>query len=190
MQRPVVNLVFLALALALAACGGGTATAAPDGGGGSAPPAATDAAAPTNAADAPTDPASAPTDAPKGPGSAGGVCDLATVDELAGVFGTPVSTRVLAGPPDTCLAETAEGDVLVSWVLATENAASVYELLTDGARPVPGIGDKAAFVENTGLLVLKGSSLLTVAISGMADLSEEAGEAAAKEVAALIAARM
>ena len=55
---------------------------------------------------------------------------------------------------------------------------------------VPGIGDKAAIVQNTGLLVLKGSSLLSVSISGGADMSEDEVIEASKQIAALAAGRM
>ena len=39
---------------------------------------------------------------------------------------------------------------------------------------VPGIGDKAAFVENTGLLVLKGDALVVIGVmTGAGDLSQD-----------------
>ncbi|MEW6224230.1 MAG: hypothetical protein AB1627_06345 [Chloroflexota bacterium] len=190
MQRWVAILVFLALAVGVAACGGGGgggATTAPGDGAASEPPAATvpaQASAPA-ATDAP-----AATTAGGGGGPTGSVCDLATADELAGVFGTPVTVTVFAGPPDTCMAEDSEKRVLVSWVLTTQDAATIYAALTDGARDVPGIGDRAAFVDNVGLLVLKGDRLVSITISGMAELDGAAAEAAATEVGRAIANRL
>lgn len=191
MQRSLASLAFLLLVTMLVACGGGAA-ASP--GGGAASPGGDASAGPT---DAPTDtvaPGATATPVATEPGSAvgpaGAVCDLATVDELEGVFGMVVTATTLAGPPDVCMIENEAGHVLVSWNVNRTDAAMIYAALTEIATEVPGIGDKAAFVENTGLLILKGDALANVVISGQADLSEEDGQAAAEAVAALIAGRM
>ena len=55
---------------------------------------------------------------------------------------------------------------------------------------VSGIGDKAAIVQNTGLLVLKGSSLLVVNISEGADMSEDEVLEATKQIGTFAAGRM
>lgn len=53
-----------------------------------------------------------------------------------------------------------------------------------------GIGDKASIVQNTGLLVLKGDNLVVISISGGADLSEEEGIEASKQIGAMAAGRL
>lgn len=184
MQRSLASLAFLLLVTLIVACGGGAA-ASP---GGDASVGATDAPIDTVAPGATGTPVA--TEPGSGGGPAGAVCDLATLDELAGVFGMTVTATTLTGPPDVCLIENEAGRVLVSWNVNRTDAAMVYEMLTETATEVPGIGDKAAFVENTGLLILKGDALANVIISGQADLSEEDGQAAAKAVAAIIAGRM
>lgn len=192
MQRSLASLAFLLLVTMLVACGGGAA--ASPGGGAAASPGGDAGAGATDAPTVTVAPGATATPVATEPGSAGGpagaVCDLATLDELEEVFGMAVTATTLAGPPDVCMIENEAGHVLVSWNVNRTDAAMIYAALTEIATEVPGIGDKAAFVENTGLLILKGDALANVVISGQADLSEEDGQAAAKAVAALIAGRM
>jgi hypothetical protein len=187
--RPSV-LVVIALIL-LAACGGG-------GAGSPTPRASPQASVGTastepSAGTASTEPSSEASAAPSsGGGTAAGVCELVTADELAGIFGVAVTTSVIAGPPDTCIVASTVGDPLTAWVLTTVQAKTTFDALTvdPSTVQVPGIGDKAAIVQNTGLLVLKGDSLLTISISGGADMSEDEVLAATKQIGTFAAGRM
>lgn len=128
-----------------------------------------------------------------GGGSTAGVCELVTADELAGIFGvSAVVTSVLPGPPDNCIVESDTGDPLTAWSLTTEQASTVFAAFTTdpSAIEVSGIGDKAAFVQNTGLLVLKGGNLVVISISGGANLSDEEAMEAAKQIGAFAADRL
>ncbi len=175
-------------------CGGGGSTGAPaaataavasDGGAGggaaTAPPSAEPSAGPASQAPA------------GGGGTAAGVCELVTGEELAGIFGVPsVKMTVLPGPPDNCIVEDQGGDPLTAWSLTTAQASAVYgAFASDPASiEVPGIGDKAAIVQNTGLLVLKGGSLVVIIISGGADMSEDEATEASKQIGRLAAGRL
>jgi hypothetical protein len=180
-----------ALVLILAACGGG------GGGGGTSAAPATSGPTQATTTDAPANEAP-PTDAPAEPagggGSAGGVCELVTADELAKVFAVPsVTATLFQGPPDTCSVDSDAGDPLLAWSLSTASAKVVYEsmALDSQSIAVPGIGDKAAFVQNTGLLVLKGDALVVISVTGgEKDLSEEQRNELAKQVGAIAAGRM
>lgn len=126
-------------------------------------------------------------------GAALGVCELVTADELAVIFNVPaVTTSVLAGPPDNCIVESDAGDPLTAWSLTVAQAEVVFDAFASDSASieVPGIGDKAAIVQNTGLLVLKGDRLLVIMISGGADLSEEAAIEASKQIGAIAADRL
>jgi hypothetical protein len=151
------------------------------------------------AASASTEPASpaavTPEPASGGGSAAVGVCDLVTADELAEIFGVPsVTATVFKGPPDSCIVESAAGDSLTAWSLTLAQAATLYDSFVNpnpSSIEVTGIGDKAAFVENTGLLVLKGNALLVVSLSaGVGDLSEGEQQELAKKVATKAASRM
>jgi hypothetical protein len=183
--------LFAAIVLILAACGGGGGTAAPAGG------AATSAPTEATTPDAPASEATT-TDAPAQPagggGTAVGVCGLVTADELAKVFNVPsVTTTVFQGPPDTCSVDSDAGDGLVAWSLSTADAKAVYAsvALDSQSTVVPGMGDKAAFVDNTGLLVLKGDNLLVIGVTaGGEDSTEAERNELAKQVGAIAAGRM
>jgi hypothetical protein len=183
--------IFGAIVLILAGCGGGTGaspTAAPAGG------VATSGPTQATTADAPA----ATTEPAGGGGSTADVCGLVTPEELAGVFKVPsVTTSVLAGPPATCTATAADGTTLAAWVLSHLQAgsieASVYgAMMSDpSAIQVSGIGDKAAHVENTGFLVLKGDSFLSIgSMAGAGDLSDEERRKLAEQLGAIAAGRM
>lgn len=196
MRNGSVALV-IGVAFLLGACGGGT-TGASSATGTQAPPAATGSPtdAGTGSGGQPSAEASGPaaTEAPPaGGGTAAGVCELVTPEELAGIFGVAaVTTSVVQGPPDNCIVQDSDGNPLVTWSLTTAQAAALYDAFTvdPSTVPVSGIGDKAAIVQNTGLMILKGSSLLVVTISGGSDMSEEEGIEASKEVGTLAAGRL
>ena len=175
-------------------CGGssGTAASAPasngdsGGGGGSAASPGAESASPV---------AVTPEPASGGGGAAAGVCDLVTADELAEIFGVPsVTATVFKGPPDSCIVDSAAGDSLIAWSVTLAQAPTLYDSFVNpnpSSIVVSGIGDKAAFVENTGLLVLKGNALLVVSLSaGAGDLSEGEQQELAKQVATKAASRM
>jgi hypothetical protein len=116
-----------------------------------------------------------------------------TADELAGIFGVAgVKTTVIPGPPDNCIVESDTGDPLSAWSLSTAQAQIVFDALTadPSSDAVTGIGDKAAFVQNTGLLVLKGGKLVVVSISGGSNMSEEEVIEASKQVGTFAASRL
>jgi hypothetical protein len=81
---------------------------------------------------------------------------------------------------------------LTAWSLTTAQAGAVYDAFTadPSAIQVSGIGDKAAIVQNTGLLVLKGGSLLVISISGGANLSDEEVVEASKQIGSFAAGRL
>jgi hypothetical protein len=197
MRNGSVALV-IGVGLLLAACGGGTT--GPSATTGSQPSAAatsgpTDAG--TGSGGEPSAEASVGAPASEAPsaggGTAAGVCELVTADELAEIFGvTAVKTSVIAGPPDNCIVTSDAGDPLGAWSLTTAQASTLYDAFTadPSSVDVPGIGDKAAIVQNTGLLVLKGGSLLVISIAGGADLSEEEGIEAAKRIGTAAAGRL
>jgi hypothetical protein len=180
-RRPITLLATVALVLAACGGGGGSATAAAPGGG-----AAT--SSPTQAT------TSEATTAPTSGGTAAGVCGLVTADELAEVFGVPsVTTTVFVGPPDTCSVESDAGDALAAWSYSTANAGSTYDMFVLPAQSVdvPGIGDKAAFVDNTGLLVLKGDALVVIGVmTGVGDVTQDEMNELMKQIGALAAGRM
>ncbi len=186
--------------LVVVACGGGGATG---------PTAAPATAAPTPEASAPADggagggqpsaeasvaaPASEAPAGGGGGGAAAGVCELVTGEEVAGIFAVAsVKMTVFPGPPDNCIVESDSGDPLTAWSLTTVQASALYDAFTvdPSTVVVNGIGDKAAIVQNTGLMVLKGGSLLVISISGGADMSEEEGIEASKQIGVLAAGRL
>ncbi len=186
--------------LVVAACGGGSTGAA------------------TNPAEVPTAEASGPTesvagsggeasaeptvaqpatDAPApGGGAAGNVCELVTEGELAGIFGTQVSTLVLAGPPDTCDIQSADGAPLAATVFTTSDAfpaSAVYDayLADPSATEINGIGDKAAYSDVAELfLVLKGDKLLSISVFDDGTKDKAARFDLMKQLAQVAAGRM
>jgi hypothetical protein len=191
--------ILAALVLFLAACGGG-------GGGGATSSGSAGGAATSEPTEAPTNDAP-PTDAPVttpaattaggGGGAAAGVCDLVTADELAKIFNvSAVTTTVFAGPPDTCSVDSDAGDALVAWSYSVTNAGTAqatYDAFVSdpSSVEVSGIGDSAALVENTGLLVLKGAALSVIGVTGGGDdLSDDERNELAKQIGAIAAGRM
>ncbi len=199
-RRPALLLV--TLVVALAACGGGSG--ATSGSTASAPGGAQSQAAvggPSQAAEAPPAsqaPASAPV-APEPPpagGGAGEVCALVTQDEHGGILGQPVRTSVIAGPPDTCDIQSADGAPLAAFVLTKIDGVSasfVFDAFAGSptAEQIAGIGERAAYDPNQGaLVVLKNGSVLSVAVFD--DGSADAGVVVdlMKQIGSLAAGRM
>ena len=200
MRYGFVRLAAVAVVVLVAGCGG-SGSAVPT----AAPAAPTTAAQPGASADGGAGDSAQPgaeasvavvaTEAPPagGGGPAVGICELVTADELAAIYGVAsVKTTVIAGPPDNCIVQSDSGDGLTAWSLMTAQAGTVYSAMTVDPTTIvlPGIGDKAAIVQNTGILVLKGNALLSVALTAAPDLSEEEVLAAAKQVATLAAGRL
>jgi hypothetical protein len=152
--------------------------------------------APTNApggADATPEPSAADATEPPagGGGSAAGVCALVTTDELAGIFGVPVTSEVIAGPPDTCDIQSNDAP-LAAIVLTTTAPSYVFDAYASdpSATAVSGIGDKAAYSSEQQLLViLKGDTMLSIAVTDAARTPEERLELM-KKVGALAAGRV
>jgi hypothetical protein len=199
MRYGFVRLAAVAV-LVVAGCGG-SGTAGPTAGPPTEAPAAESSAPDNGGSDSGGQPSTAPsvaevaTEAPAGGGGgpAVGICELVTPEELATIYGVAsVTTTVIAGPPDNCIVQSDSGDGLTAWSLMTAQAQTVFSAMTVDPSTIvlPGIGDKAAIVQNTGILVLKGSSLLSVALTAAPDMSEEEVLAAAKQVATLAAGRL
>ena len=170
------------------------------GSGGTPGPAATTASSGTTATSGATagpgataSAAAAATDQPSadGGGGATGVCALVTADELAGILGVPVTTRVLAGPPDTCDIQ-ADGAPIAAFVLTPSGGGAVYSAYAadPAATTIPGMGDKAAYSPTAQLLViLKGDTLLSMAAFDPDKTPEERLELL-KKIGAIAAGRM
>jgi hypothetical protein len=192
--------ILATLVLFLAACGGSGASSTGPAGGAATPEPTQGSTTEAPATEAPpteqlaTTPAE--TAAGGGAGTAAGVCDLVTADELAAIFGVAfVTTTVFEGPPDTCSVDSDAGDPLVAWsysVTSATAAQTTYNAFVSdpSSVEVPGIGDKAAFVQNTGLLVLKGAALCVVGVTGGEDLSEDDRNELARKIGAIAAGRM
>lgn len=197
MRNGLVGFALGTMVLVVAACGGGGGATSPPAAAATAAP-APEASAPANGGAEPSAAASVPAPASEAPaagggGSAAGVCELVTVEELAGIFGVAsVKSTVFPGPPDNCIVESDTGDPLTAWSLTTAQASVLYDAFTvdPSTVVVNGIGDKAAIVQNTGLMVLKGSSLLVISISGGSDMSEDEGIEASKQIGMLAAGRL
>lgn len=134
--------------------------------------------------------------APAGGGTAGDVCELVTEDELGGILGVPVATKVLPGPPDTCDIQSTDGAPLAATVLTKMSglaAGAVYEAFAadPGTTAVPGIGEKAAYNPNQAVLViLKNGAVLTVAVFDDGTRDEAARVELIKQIGTIAAGRM
>jgi hypothetical protein len=186
----VLLTIGLGLVVVMGCSSGGTASTAP--GSQAAPPsAAPGAASQAPAATSAASVAGVPSQAPGGGGNLAGVCSLATTDELAGILGTAVTARVIAGPPDTCDVQ-ADGAPILAFVLTPSGGGAVYSAYAadPGATPISGLGDKAAYAPSMQLLVvLKGDTLLSMSAFDPARTPEERLELM-KKVAAIAAGRM
>ncbi len=192
MQRSMAGPALLVIAFLVAACGGSGA-ASPggggDGGGASATadvPAATDAPAESGAP--------AASEAGGGGGGGGGalgaaVCDLATSEEVSGVFGVEATTVYDPIAENTCFVKTADDRTLVHWT-TTGDGNMMFDALSGGSATVDGLGDRAAYAEGFGLMIVKDDIMVTIAIPSDAELDAEATKDAAERVGAFIAGRM
>jgi hypothetical protein len=125
----------LAILMFVSACGGGStgassagsSTPATGGPAASADSGAGGAASPGASAAVPTaQPSCAGGGCSGGGGTAAGVCELVTSEELAAIFGVAsVKMTVLPGPPDNCIVESGDGDPLTAWSLMTAQAGTV-----------------------------------------------------------------
>ena len=191
LRRGTAMLAMTTLTLTLVACGGG--------GGGTTASTAASAAAPSDGATsvepsaAASDGAAASAAPSSGGGPGGGVCELITKDELAAAFGVPsVSTTEIPGPPDTCVVNSDQNRPLGTWVLAPIGGGATYGalVLPGQSSEVPGLGDRAAFVDNVGLMILKGDTLLTIGVAGGADLSDDEAKAVQQQLGGIAAGRL
>jgi hypothetical protein len=183
----VLVLTILGLVVVMGCSSGG---ASPTTAGSQAAPGASSAAG-ASQAPAAASVAAVPSKAPAGGGSGGGVCTLVTTDELAGIYSTPVTTTVIAGPPDTCKVEAA-GKQIAAWVLTTSGGKPVFDAYAGDpdATTVSGIGDKAAYSPGSQLFViLKGDTLFSMSSYDQAKTPEERLELM-KKVGTIAAGRM
>ncbi len=195
MQRSMAGpALLLLLALLIAACGGGAA-ASPDsasgtGGGGASPsaepPATTDDPAESGAP--------AASEASGGGGGGGGalgpaVCDLATSEEVSGVFGVEATTLYDPVAENTCFVKTAEDRTLVHWT-TTGDGQMMFDALSGAAPTVDGLGDRAAYAEGFGLMIVKGDTMVTIVIPAEAEVPPDDVEDVAKQVGAFVAGRL
>jgi hypothetical protein len=180
----------LALTLTLIACGGGGGGTTASTAASTAPSSGAASVEPSAAASEDATVSAAPS---SGGGTGGGVCELITKEELASAFGVPsVSTTEILGPPDTCVVNSDENRPLGAWIVAPTGGGAVYGalVLPGQSSDVPGIGDRAAFVDNTGLLILKGDTLLTISVAGGSDLSDDQAKEVQKQLGGFAAGRM
>jgi hypothetical protein len=194
MQRSMAGpAVLLIISLFAAACGGGgapspAAGASADDGGSTA---TGDATTPT---DAPAE-SGAPAASEAGGGGGGGsalgaaVCDLATSDEVSGVFGVEATTVYDPIAENTCFVKTADDRTLVHWT-TTGDGNMMFDALSGAAPRVDGLGDRAAYAEGFGLMIVKDDIMVTIAIPSDAELDAEAAKDAAEQVGAFVAGRM
>ena len=193
--------ILVVLGVALAACSGGsgaTAGSTTDAGAGQSQAAGAEpspAAGASSALEAPASAATAP-EQPAGGSGAGDVCALLTEDELGGILGQAVRTTLIAGPPDTCDVQSADGAPLAAFVLTNMqgvSASMVFDAFagTPTAEQITGIGEKAAYDPNQGaLVVLKNGAVLSVAVFD--DGTADAGEIVdlMKQIGSIAAGRM
>lgn len=201
MQRSLAGPAFLLLVLTLvaAACGGGGTASPADGATGSDGGAAAtgDASAPTDAPATTDDPAEsgAPAASEAAGGGGGGgalgaaVCDLATDEEVSGVFGVEATRIYDPVAVNTCFVKTPDDRTLVHWT-TTGDGKMMFDALAGASPAVDGLGDRAAYAEGFGLMIVKGDTMVTIAIPGEADVAPDEIEDVSKQVGAFIAGRM
>jgi hypothetical protein len=145
--------------------------------------------APSSDAGASAQPSAA---ASTGGGTAGTVCDLVTSDELAGILGVPVTTRVVAGPPDTCDIQANDAPVAaIVWTPQGGGFAFDAYASGGGVTDIPGIGDRAIYEPTSQLvLVKKGDQSVSVAIFDDGSRSEDERIELQKQIALIAAGRI
>lgn len=148
----------LVLSAALVACGGTGGDASP----GAQTPGPT-GAQPTQGGSAPT----AAPDPTQGVGTSAGVCELVTADELASILGKPVVLEVLAGPPDTCDVQSDGAPIAAFVFMEGPNFGFAFDAWASdpSAEDVAGIGDRAVFVVDSELMIVKrGDRLVSISV--------------------------
>jgi hypothetical protein len=124
------------------------------------------------------------------------VCELVTPDELQGILGAAVSLTVFAGPPDTCDIQSTDGAPLAATVLTAMSnvaASAVFDAYagSPGAESISGMGDRAAYDPNQGVLVvLKADKVLTVAVFDDGSTDAAARLELMKQIGSIAAGRM
>jgi hypothetical protein len=116
-----------------------------------------------------------------------------TAAELSPLFGGVALTLTTnEAAPGTCFVEDASRRPYLTWSIVSTGASMLFDAvnLPGQATAVPGMGDRAAFVENMGLLIQKGDRVLTIVISGAADLDPETVVEVSKQIGAIAAPRM
>ena len=78
-----------------------------------------------------------------------------------------------------------DSGTLVAWVVTDVGGKMIYEavVLPGQSTDVAGLGDRAAFVDNTGLLILKGDRLVTLSVA--ADLRRSRSRTSPRRSAAI-----
>lgn len=178
--------VLAALVLVLAACGGG------GGGGGVGRTSAVPAQGAATSGATQATASGAPAELADGGGTAAGVCEFATADELSRILNVPsVTMTVVTGPPDNCIVDGADASSLAAWSLTVLDK-DLYKVLSSGpeVRNEPGLGDAVMYQpEAFQMTVFKGDSMLVIGVYASAGSDEERLEFM-KEIGATAAGRM
>jgi len=189
-RKRLITLMATTLFVFAACASGASPTPVPADGGATPSPAGGASTVP--ATETPSTATSAPTDPPGGGGTAVGVCELVTADEVGGIVGKTVVMAVVAGPPDTCDIQ-ADGAPIAAFVFM-EGPSFGFAFDAWAADPsavdVPGIGDRAVYVAASELLIVKrGDRLFSIAVYDV-DLELDQRTEMMKAIARLAANRM
>ena len=169
------------------------------GGGGASPGAGTPGPAtaePTQGGSGPpADPgagASPVTDPTPAGGTAVGVCELVTSEELASILGKPVTLVVLPGPPDTCDVGSNDAPIAAFVFMEGPSFGFAFDAWASdpSAEDVGGIGDRAVYVAASELFIVKrGDRLFSVSVYDV-DVALDARVQMMKDIAKIAAGRM
>jgi hypothetical protein len=134
----------------------------------------------------------APAEPAGGGGTEVGVCELVTADELSEILNVPsVTMTVLAGPPDNCIVDGADGASLAAWSLTVLDK-DLFKLLSSGPDVLnePGMGDGVMYQpEAFQMTVFKGDAMLVIGVYASAGSDDERLEFM-KKIGAIAAGRM
>ncbi len=188
-------LAALLVGAALAGCSGSGAdgsSAAPG------PTAASTDVPPSDAVPQPTpapDATEGPAPTPAGGGTAAGVCELVTADELAGLFGGPVVLEVLpgVGGADTCDVQMSDAPVAAFvYMPPSDTNGFVFDAWASdpSTEEVGGIGDRAIYIGAQELfVVLRGSAVFSISVYDVERTLEERTELM-RRIGSIAAGRM
>jgi hypothetical protein len=115
-----------------------------------------------------------------------------TGDEMAGILGVAVATQVVAGPPDTCDIQSADGAPLAAIVWMQQGGGLAFDAWASstGITEIPGIGERAIYEPSSQLiLVKKGDQVVTVAVFDDGSGSPEARQELQTKIAQAAAGR-